>query len=184
MNWDRSVHSTLVCATSQFKRVSPPVVRSKRGICPTAYRDESLQGSFLGLEQAGAASEMTFDDGYATRLALEHLRGQRREKSVYRDSVRGQGLPSEPKRSPRAWESAAPINSVNSEGSVMGARKVISSLVDRDNLPNAVETFNDVTAIGAMNDFAPAGKSIPGDSAAMGGRHRPELAADSGPTVP
>lgn len=89
-------------------------------------------------------------------------------------------FPSEPKRSPRGWESAAPINSVNSEGSVMGARKVISSLVDRDNLPNAVETFNDVTAIGAMNDFASAGKSIPGDSAVMGGRHRPELAADSG----
>lgn len=77
-------------------------------------------------------------------------------------------FPSELKRSPRAWESATPINSVNSEGSVTGARKIISSLVDRDNLSKALATFNDVTAVGAMNDFASAGKSIPGGSAVMG----------------
>lgn len=57
---------------------------------------------------------------------------------------------------------------MNAEDSAAGARNAVTSLIEKDSLPDALITFNDVMAIGAIKALAAAGKSIPEDCAVLG----------------
>jgi DNA-binding LacI/PurR family transcriptional regulator len=123
----------------------------------------------LDLAHAGAAGEVTFDYAYAARLALDHLRDRGRERIAYLDYVRDQGLSVRAQAfARRAGELGIPITFINSEDSAVGARTVISSLIETGQLPDALITFNDVMAIGAIKALAAAGKSVPQDCAVIG----------------
>lgn len=123
----------------------------------------------LDLANAGAAGELTFDYSHAAHLALDHLLGRGCRNITYLDYVRDEGLSVRAQAfARRAGELGIPVTFINSADSAEGARRVIASLVERGGLPEALITFNDVMAIGAMKALAAAGKSVPEDCAVIG----------------
>lgn len=123
----------------------------------------------LDLANAGAAGEVTFDYMHAAKLALEHLVTRGTRSITYLDYVRSPGLSVRAQAfALMAGELGIPVTFLGSEDSAEGARKVVASLADKGQLPEAFITFNDVMAIGAMKALIRAGKSIPEDCAVIG----------------
>lgn len=123
----------------------------------------------MDLAHSGAAGEVTFDYSHAARLALDHLLERGHQKITYLDYVREEGLSVRAQAfARRAGELDIPITFLNSQDSAVGARKTVASLIEKGNLPDALITFNDVMAIGAIKALASAGKSVPKDCAVIG----------------
>ena len=120
-------------------------------------------------EYPGAAGEVSFDYVHAAQLTLSHLISQGRTRISYLDSAPPSGLSVRAQAFARqAGEIGVPVTFLNAEGSAEGARTAVSSLMETNLLPDALITFNDVMAIGAMKAIAAAGKSVPRECSVIG----------------
>lgn len=123
----------------------------------------------LDLADAGAAGEVTFDYLHAARLALDHLRGEGRQKIIYLDYVRHYGLSVRAQAFARyAGEVGLPLTFKNSKDSAAGARQAVRDMLDSGTRPDAIVTFNDVMAIGTIKALTEMGRSVPQDCAVIG----------------
>lgn len=123
----------------------------------------------LDLTNSRSAGEVSFDYGHAATLALEYLISKGRTRITYLDYVRDGGLSVRGQAfARRAGELGIAITFINSEGSAPSARQAITSLLDQGVTPDALVTFNDVMAAGALKALSEAEKSVPQDCAVIG----------------
>lgn len=123
----------------------------------------------LDLTGSTSAGEVSFDYAHAAALALAHLAGRGVNRVAYLDYVRDGGLSVRGQAfARRAGELGMATTFLNAEDSAGSARETISAYLAKGNSPEAIVTFNDLMAAGAMKALTAGGKNVPGDCAVIG----------------